>query len=195
MIRILPLLFLLLINVAWADDTKSPASDPWEKRINKDGVLVIDWGDLVPADFQPDKLFQNIAKKYNLKELRDDDPRTKQIQTEINNIWNNAPVVESLNGRKVRLPGLVIPLEGDGKTVSEFLLVPYFGACIHVPPPPSNQIVYVTADSKKTEIHEIYEPVWVTGTLRTEHQHKDMGDSSYTVTADRVEPYSDKEER
>ena len=50
----------------------------------------------------------------------------------------------SLNGQYVKLPGYVVPLESDaGGLLSEFLLVPYYGACIHVPPPPSNQIVYV----------------------------------------------------
>jgi hypothetical protein len=192
MIRIFTLLFLLFACTVSTAGPNSPDFDLWEKRINKDGVLVIEWDDLIPADFQPDKLFQSIAKKYNLTELEDDDPRAEQIQSEISNIWNNAPVENSLNGRKVRLPGLVIPLEGDGKTVSEFLLVPYFGACIHVPPPPSNQIVYVTADAEKAEVHEVYEPVWVTGTLRTEQHHKDMGDSSYTIMAEKVEPYSDE---
>ena len=56
----------------------------------------------------------------------------------------NAPVLEELNGQFVKIPGFVVPLEGTAELTTEFLLVPYFGACIHVPPPPSNQIVYVT---------------------------------------------------
>jgi hypothetical protein len=51
--------------------------------------------------------------------------------------WDRAPVVEEFDGQLVRIPGFVVPLESDGKTISEFLLVPYFGACVHVPPPPS----------------------------------------------------------
>lgn len=60
----------------------------------------------------------------------------------------NAPVVKALDGQNIRLPGYIVPLEvsEEGRT-TEFLLVPYFGACIHVPPPPSNQIVHVKAKS------------------------------------------------
>ena len=54
---------------------------------------------------------------------------------------------KSLEDKEVKLPGYVIPLEYYGREINTFLLVPYIGACIHVPPPPPNQIVYV--DSKK----------------------------------------------
>jgi hypothetical protein len=60
--------------------------------------------------------------------------KRKEIQTAI---------VEDLNGRIVRMPGYLLPLDVIGAKVTEFLLVPYIGACIHVPPPPPNQIVYV----------------------------------------------------
>ena len=56
----------------------------------------------------------------------------------------DAPVVKALDGQSVSLPGFVVPLEGDSELITEFLLVPYFGACIHVPPPPPNQLVHVT---------------------------------------------------
>lgn len=163
--------------------------DPWEKRLNADGLLELEWDDLVPADFDPDKLFAKLAKKYNITELDDNDPRAKEFQAEMRNIMNHAPVVESLNGRQVRMPGLVIPLEGDGVRMSEFLLVPYFGACIHVPPPPSNQIVYVRTGAQKAAIREFYEAVWVTGILITEHSNSEVGVSSYTINADKVAPY------
>ncbi|MEJ2425914.1 MAG: DUF3299 domain-containing protein [Candidatus Thiodiazotropha sp.] len=189
MIKRLPLFFLLLTQLVSAAGLKSPAADPWESRINDKGELVLEWDDLVPADFDPDKLFQKITEKFNLTKLDDDDPRAQQIQEEIRQIWNHAPVVESLNGRRVRIPGLMVPLEGDGTKVSEFLLVPYFGACIHVPPPPSNQIVFVTTSQEKATEHEIYDAVWVTGILHTEHSHKEIGDASYTVMADSIEPY------
>src|SRR5262249_18505408 len=76
-----------------------------------------------------------------------------------------APVVESLDGKRVRLGGYVVSLDFDATRVKEFLLVPFVGACIHVPPPPANQIVYVkSADG--FEVSGMFEPVWVTGTLK-----------------------------
>lgn len=70
----------------------------------------------------------------------------------------------ALNGQEVRLPGYLLPLEISGKKVTEFLLVPWVGACIHTPPPPPNQIVHVRLD-KPFEMGGLFAPVWVTGRL------------------------------
>ena len=56
-------------------------------------------------------------------------------------------VEPGLNGAQVRIPGYVLPLEFEGTRVREFLLVPYVGACIHVPAPPPNQMVFVRTAS------------------------------------------------
>lgn len=163
--------------------------DPWEKRVNADGLLVLEWEDLIPSDFNPDTLFQTVAARYGIEELDDNDPRASELMAEIRQIWNHAPVVESLHDRRVRLPGLVVPLEGDGKQMSEFLLVPYYGACIHVPPPPSNQVVYVKTGTKKAQVKQMFDAVWVTGKLLTEHHPTDIGSTGYTLEAEKVEPY------
>jgi hypothetical protein len=167
----------------------SQSFDPWEKRLNADGLLVLEWEDLTPADFDPDTLFNDVASRYGIQELDDSDPRASELMAEIRQIWNHAPVVESLHSRRVRLPGLVVPLEGDGKQMSEFLLVPYYGACIHVPPPPSNQVVYVKTGAKKAHVEQMFDAVWVTGKLLTEHHPTDIGSTSYTLEAEKVEPY------
>ena len=64
-------------------------------------------------------------------------PRANELMERIQDLWKQAPVVESLHGRRVKLPGFVVPLDwnNDGSDLNEFLLVPYYGACIHVPPP------------------------------------------------------------
>ncbi|MEM9169785.1 MAG: DUF3299 domain-containing protein [Pseudomonadota bacterium] len=90
-------------------------------------------------------------------------------------------VVKELDGVQVRIPGFVLPFEfvASGK-ITEFLLVPYFGACIHTPPPPPNQIVYVTAD-KPVPLGEQWEPIWATGVLRAKRNLNDLGDAAYTL--------------
>jgi uncharacterized protein len=191
MIKNLPLLALLLISPVMAAGEPQSTADSWQERIDAEGVIELDWDDLVPPDYFPDKLFTKIAEKYKLTELDDNDPRAQKIQDEVRELWNHAPVVDSLNGRRVRLPGLVVPLEGDAEKVREFLLVPYYGACIHVPPPPSNQIVFVRSASEATGLHEMFEAVWVTGTLQTEHSHNELGDASYTLMADKIVPYEE----
>ena len=107
-------------------------------------------------------------------------------------------VVEALNGQQVRIPGYFLPLELSDTKVTEFLLVPYIGACIHVPPPPPNQIVHVrTLQKKGYSSKSLYEPVWVTGVITAKAMVKDLylADGSagvnigYTMQAKRIEPY------
>ncbi|GAA3528343.1 DUF3299 domain-containing protein [Zobellella aerophila] len=98
-------------------------------------------------------------------------------------------VVASLDGQRVRLPGFVVPLEGDSKEVTTFFLVPYFGACIHVPPPPTNQIVYVDYP-QGAKVDDLWEAVWVTGTLRTVGASHDIAQASYSLEGMGVEPYN-----
>ena len=98
-------------------------------------------------------------------------------------------VVEELNGLDIRLPGYVVPLDFSSDGIySEFLLVPYFGACLHTPPPPPNQIVYVTASSG-AKVSSIYEPVWIEGRMKTGKFETDTGDSAYEVTLSSIEAY------
>ncbi len=98
-----------------------------------------------------------------------------------------APVVESLNGKTVQLSGYIVPLDFDATTVKEFLLVPFVGACVHVPPPPANQIVYVQAP-KGVKVKGLFEPVYVTGKLSTAPSFTGLADAGYTLEADRVDP-------
>jgi hypothetical protein len=102
----------------------------------------------------------------------------------------DAPIVESLNGKLVKIPGFVVPLEGDNETTSEFLLVPYFGACIHVPPPPANQIVYVTF-STAVPIDNLYDAVWVTGTLTTKGWEGDLATVGYSLAGTTISAYDE----
>jgi len=96
-------------------------------------------------------------------------------------------VVTSLNGKRVRIGGYVVPLDFESTTVKEFLLVPFVGACIHVPPPPANQIVYVKA-GKGFEIGNAFDPVTVTGTIKTETAFTGLADAGYSIDAETVEP-------
>lgn len=96
-------------------------------------------------------------------------------------------VVADLNGKRVKIGGYVVPLDFEATTIKEFLLVPFVGACIHVPPPPANQIVYVKSD-KGFQIAGQFDPVWVTGTLKTETAFTGLADAGYSLDAESVEP-------
>ena len=98
-------------------------------------------------------------------------------------------VVEELDGQKIKIPGFIVPLESDeGGLLNEFFLVPYFGACIHVPPPPPNQIVYVTLE-EAFNLETMWEPYWIEGTMRTKTHIHAIGASSYTLEGTKVYVY------
>ena len=103
-----------------------------------------------------------------------------------------APVmVTDYDGKRVRLAGFLVPLDFDAEVVKEFLLVPYFGACIHVPPPPANQIVYVTSQ-KGVKVGDMLDAVWVTGTFTsTQPITTELAEAGYRIAADHVEPYKE----
>lgn len=98
-------------------------------------------------------------------------------------------VVAELNGTRVRMRGFVVPLGFEGSKVKAFLLVPYVGACIHVPPPPANQIVFIEAP-KPFEIGNMFEAVAVTGTLRTQAMTNDIASFGYQLAAEQIERIS-----
>ncbi len=100
-----------------------------------------------------------------------------------------APVVEALDGQQVRIPGYVVPLDLDAAgRVREFLLVPYFGACIHVPPPPSNQIVHVRT-TQELALDDLWQPFWIEGALRVAHSSSELAEAGYQLQAERIQPY------
>jgi len=102
-----------------------------------------------------------------------------------------------LNGSKIRLPGYLLPLEIENRKVTEFLLVPWVGACIHTPPPPPNQIVHVKLAKGFDIGDEVFTAVWVSGLMKTEKNTPELSyvdgkqniDVSYVMQADKVELY------
>ncbi len=170
---------LLIASLLAAAGARAQTSKPGALRELK-------WEELVPKDWDPMKEFKGQDMGSGLS---DSDPRAQAMLKRLREIWDAAPTVPGLDGQLVRLPGFVVPLDQAADGLKTFLLVPYFGACIHTPPPPSNQIVYVVAQ-KPAQLRSM-DPVWVRGTLRTERQASAMGASSYRLDAVGVEPYAE----
>ena len=95
-------------------------------------------------------------------------------------------LVADLDGARVHIGGYIVPLDFDATRVKEFLLVPFVGACIHVPPPPANQIVYVKIE-KGFDVQGTFDPVWVTGTLKVVSAVTGLAEAGYTLEAEKVE--------
>ena len=92
------------------------------------------------------------------------------------------------NGKIVRLPGFIVPLDYSGTGVTAFILVPFVGACIHVPAPPANQLVFVTT-SIPYDSNGLYEPVNVIGMFGTSSLKTQLAEISYALSADQIVPY------
>ncbi|HET7687126.1 MAG TPA: DUF3299 domain-containing protein, partial [Candidatus Macondimonas sp.] len=95
----------------------------------------------------------------------------------------------AIAGKPVRIPGFMVPLEFGQKEVKEFLLVPYFGACIHVPPPPANQVIHVIA-AKPVKTKDYMDAVWIEGQLELATVNTEMGEAGYRMAEARVTPYA-----
>ena len=150
------------------------------------GYREIKWDELVPADWDPMKSF----KSANFGMFSDSDPRAAAMLKEMREAWDNAPVNNAMDGAQVRIPGYVVPLEESKNGLKEFLLVPYFGACIHSPPPPANQIIHINRKEPVKGVHSM-DPVWVTGTLKTLRSDTFMGATGYRMEAMTVEAYTE----
>jgi hypothetical protein len=144
----------------------------------------LQWEDLMPKEWDPTKRL----RKQDGSLLTDLDPQAQKMLADLRAIWDNAPIVGSLDGVAVRLPGYVVPLDETDGALTEFLLVPYFGACIHSPPPPANQIVHVIPDKPTKGFHAM-DTVWVSGRLTTLREDSPMGASGYRLDAWVVLPY------
>lgn len=158
---------LTLLTAAAALPTQAIAKTPKE-------VL---WADLIPEGVP----YAEIIGQGDMDESADTwAPIFDENATKLN---------EALNGAFIRIPGFIVPLKQSSRGVTQFLLVPYVGACIHVPPPPANQLVLV--NSKKPWPNDaLWDPVWVHGTMRTKLQDTDLGQTGYTLTAQSMEVYT-----
>lgn len=140
------------------------------------GVREITWEDLIP----PGVPYSEIVGPGQMDEEND--------------IWlpeydaNATRVNTDLEGALVRMPGYIIPMETTAQGVTEFILVPYVGACIHVPPPPPNQLVFVTAEVPWPS-EDMWTAIWVTGRMQARMQSTAIAEIGYALSATEIEEY------
>ena len=167
---ILALMFSVMVYVVNRDMARQDFS--------ADGKPVPASAGLVPAAYAAEE----PPAKMDWRMLRELNYRTGKV----------SPSLKALDGKTVRIPGYMVPLEDDSEIVSEFLLVPYVGACIHTPPPPPHQIVQVKMNSQKKVKMSFWDPVWVQGKLQIATVKSPYGDVGFQLTGMQIEPYKDE---
>jgi len=165
---------------------------------------VLEWTDLMPAsDYEAlsnppdyiteseDDIFSDPSARSTVIEYGDEFATgVPSLDDAYQQALVSQKVIPEMNGKPVRIAGFIVPLEFDDElTVTEFFLVPYFGACIHLPPPPPNQMIYVTYP-KGIKLDALYSPFWVSGVLETDVKRNDLGTSAYSMRMQVFEEYS-----
>lgn len=136
----------------------------------------LDWSDLLPeGETAIPPVIQSLIDHDAPPSLISQQPASGGVRTD----WN---------GQIVRLPGYVVPIEYSGTGVTAFILVPFVGACVHVPPPPANQLVFVTTQ-KPFESKGLFEAVNVIGMFGTASMTTQLAQIAYALSADSIEPF------
>jgi hypothetical protein len=157
-------------------DTPSPSQEaavPPTTFVHED-YAELDWLKMMPPE--------------DIEALRDPPPIQHVGSKRMTQIGTFDTVAE-VTGRKIKLPGYVVPLETDDRgRMTEFFFVPFFGACIHVPPPPPNQLVHAVL-AKPMAVPQIWDPYWLRGVLRTETTRNKVAGSAYSMDGAILVPY------
>lgn len=167
--------FICLCLCFWSVSILANTNQTTDK--NTSIVQVLEWEDLIPE----------FEKK--LLEVR-------QRQSSITGFETSVlpdglgKVRQSLDGEQIKIAGFIIPLEGDEEKIYEMLLVPYVGACFHVPPPPANQIIYVTF-KQGVAVKNLWDVLYVEGTLRTQTVDHELAEVGYVLEGVNVEEYEE----
>ncbi|MEL6662147.1 MAG: DUF3299 domain-containing protein [Pseudomonadota bacterium] len=150
------------------------------------GIRELGWEELLPEG-EEERLAQlyqeQMAMLYGGSPIAEGSAADVAVQI---GTFNTVP---ELNGRKVRIPGYTVPFDFSADAqISEFLLVPYFGACLHAPPPPPNQTLFIMTDDP-IQIKDLAQAVWIEGTLYTQTQESELADAAYTIEMSNIEVY------
>ncbi|WP_425053068.1 DUF3299 domain-containing protein [Psychromarinibacter sp. S121] len=146
-------------------------------QLRAEDVVELEWKDLLPEGDATLTSELSGVVQHDSADLAAQQPPATGVRTD----WN---------GMTVRLSGFIVPLDYDGTGVTVFMLVPYVGACIHVPPPPANQLVLVTTTDRPYDSDGLFEPVTVTGMFGAAATSTQLAEVGYAISADRVEPYA-----
>lgn len=158
---------------------------------------ILEWDEMMPEGYVESLLNEEFSS-FSASDAFNFDDNTEEAQQayeELRAKLASAPIVPELNAQHVKIAGFIVPLDFDfdTETFQTFLLVPYFGACIHTPPPPSNQIVHITA-SKSLDQEWLDYAVWASGILNTKSIDSEMAFAAYSMQNVELEEYKEEDQ-
>jgi hypothetical protein len=180
---LLPLL-ISLAHAKWPEKVQNFQTTDWVALIPKDDLDAL----LNPPDFLSDIADGSDQDSVDLLQKNTKlDAQGKRFQEAL----VSTTVVTEYDGKSIRIPGFIVPLESaNERMVTEFFIVPYFGACLHMPPPPPNQIIHVVVN-EGIELENLYDPFWFEGRLALKIIETETGLSAYSMTLHQVTPYQE----
>lgn len=158
---------------------------------------ILEWDEMMPEGYVESLLKLNDNNGFSASDTFSFDDETEEAQNAYDKLratLASAPIVPTLNNQHVKIAGFIVPLDFDfdNETFQDFLLVPYFGACIHTPPPPSNQIVYITSKTPLNQEWLDY-AVWASGVISTKSKDSLQGFAAYSMEDVTLEEYKEEE--
>jgi hypothetical protein len=208
LLRLFALIFCASISLTACDKKKPaesdaapqsqtrPAAAPVIAAEKSDAYEEIEWQQLMPKEdldalMNPPDYLDEIEDGSS-DDVLDDKLKMQQDKDDpYQRALSSTKIIAEYNQRKIRLPGFIVPLDfDDNQVITTFLLVPFFGACIHLPPPPPNQIIFATYEPGLS-VDDLSDAFFVEGTIFTEIKENDLATSAYSMTVDRILPYED----
>lgn len=202
---------LLLLFLAACDQPQQASASAAPKPQSKDSAKVantatpapveyktIEWTDLMPKsdldallnppeylnDIQDGALEDQISSNLKSKPIIKDDPYQQALVS--------TRIVPEMNNQPIRVPGFIVPLTfAEDISITQFFLVPFFGACIHLPPPPPNQIIFVNYP-QGLALEDMYSPYWISGIVKTQLVENNTATSAYSMQLDDYELYTEE---
>ena len=194
--------FFIVVSLAQAKTSEGVADQSVEVT-KAEGTSqkyeTVEWIDLLPKD-DLEALLNPPEYITNIEENSTEDVISNQLRGDASNAGadryqqalNSSRIVSKMDGSAIRIPGFIVPLEFDDmQTITQFFLVPWFGACIHLPPPPPNQII-LTNYPKGLKLESLYEPFWISGVLKTSLVENELASAAYVLEMSAYEPYTEE---
>ena len=186
------------VEILPAPSQVAQSSTTKASNLAKDATYTeIEWVDLIPED-DLHALENPPAYLNDIEDGSAEDSLTSQLKAgaspaedRYQQALNSKQIRSEFNGRTIRIPGFIVPLEfNDQQTITTFFLVPFFGACLHMPPPPPNQIIYAEYEPG-IRLEALYDPFWIEGKLSTTLVENDMATAAYSIDVVKISPYTE----